>query len=132
VIFLTGAFFVLYSTYFGATAANARLAADALVLFGVTRYRDEMARLRAVRWLSIGISLTCALVYLAWSQPVTLVLIGATGQALMLPFLGVAAVHFNRDIDPRLRGPRWESVGLWLSATAMVALGAYQLWTLAR
>ena len=41
VIFLTGAFFVLYSTYFGATAANARLAADALVLFGVTRYRDE-------------------------------------------------------------------------------------------
>jgi manganese transport protein len=132
VIFLTGAFFVLYSTYFGATAANARLAADALVLFGVTRYRNEAARLRMVRWFSIGISLLCALVYLAWSQPVTLVLIGATGQALMLPFLGVAAVRFNRDIDPRLRGPRWESVGLWLSATAMVVLGAYQLWTLAR
>ena len=46
--------------------------------------------------------------FLAWSQPVTLVLIGATGQALMLPFLGVAAVRFNRDIDPRLRGPLWE------------------------
>ena len=58
VIFLTGAFFVLYSTYFGATAANARLAADALVLFGVTHYRDEAARLRAVRWFSIGISLS--------------------------------------------------------------------------
>ena len=132
VIFLTGAFFVLYSTYFGATAANARLAADALVLFGVTQYRDEAARLRAVRWFSIGISLTCALVYLAWSQPVTLVLIGATGQALMLPFLGAAAVRFNRDIDPRLRGPLWESIGLWLSAAAMVVLGVYQLWTVAR
>jgi Mn2+/Fe2+ NRAMP family transporter len=132
VIFLTGAFFVLYSTYFGATAANARLAADALVLFGVTQYRDEAARLRSVRWFSIAISLACALVFLAWSQPVTLVLIGATGQALMLPFLGVAAVRFNRDIDPRLRGPLWESAGLWLSATAMVLLGVYQLWTLAR
>ncbi len=132
VIFLTGAFFVLYSTYFGATAANARLAADALALFGVTRYRDEAARLRAVRWFSIGISLICALVYLAWSQPVTLVLIGATGQALMLPFLGVAAVRFNHDIDPRLRGPLWESIGLWLSAAAMVALGVYQLWALTR
>ena len=132
VIFLTGAFFVLYSTYFGATAANARLAADALVLFGVTRYADEAARLRAVRWFSIGISLLCALVFLVWSQPVTLVLIGATGQALMLPFLGVASVRFNREIDPRLRGPWWETVGLWLSAAAMVVLGTYQLWTLAR
>jgi hypothetical protein len=36
----------------------------------------------------------------------------------MLPFLGVAAVRFNRDIDPRLRGPLWESIGLWLSAAA--------------
>jgi manganese transport protein len=132
VMFLTGTFFVLYSTYFGATAANARLAADALVLFGVTRYANEAARLRAVRWFSIGISLLCALVFLVWSQPVTLVLIGATGQALMLPFLGVAAVRFNRKIDPRLRGPWWENVGLWLSAAAMVVLGTYQLWTLAR
>lgn len=132
VMFLTGAFFVLYSTYFGATAANARLAADAVELFGLTRYRDGAARLRAVRWFSIGISMACALVFLAWSQPVTLVLIGATGQALMLPFLGVAAVRFNRDIDPRLRGPMWESMGLWLSATAMVTLGVYQLWTLTR
>jgi manganese transport protein len=132
VIFLTGAFFVLYSTYFGATAANARLAADALVLFGVTRYPDQAARQRVVRWFSIGISLACALVFIVWSEPVTLVLIGATGQALMLPFLGVAAVRFNRDIDPRLRGPLWESIGLWLSAAAMVALGTYQLWTLVR
>ena len=60
-----------------------------IVWFGVTQYRDEAARLRSVRWFSIGISLACALVFLAWSQPVTLVLIGATGQALMLPFLGV-------------------------------------------
>ncbi len=132
VMFLAGAFFVLYSTYFGATAANARLGADALALFGVTAYRDGAARLRMVRVLSIGISIACALVFLAWSQPVTLVLIGATGQALMLPFLGIAAVRFNRDIDPRLRGPLWESIGLWLSAAAMVVLGAYQLWALTR
>lgn len=129
IIFLVGAFFVLYSTYFGATAANARLAADALALFGVTQYRDDAARLRMVRAFSIGISLLCAVVYLVWPQPVTLVLIGATGQALMLPFLGVAAVRFSGHIDERLRGPWWERVGLWLSAAAMVALGAYQLWS---
>ncbi len=132
VIFLVGAFFALYSTYFGATAANARLAADALALFRVTRYQDDAARQRMVRAFSIGISLLCAVVYLVWPQPVTLVLIGATGQALMLPFLALAAVRFSGELDPRLRGPWWERLGLWLSAAAMVSLGIYQLWTLAR
>jgi manganese transport protein len=128
VVFLVGAFFVLYSTYFGATAANARLATDALPLFGLASYRDASHRQQVLRWFSIGISLTCAALYLIWSQPVTLVLIGATGQALMLPFLGIAAVRFSRQLDPRLRGPAWERTGLWLSAAGMVTLGAYQLW----
>ncbi len=132
VVFLTGAFFVLYSTYFGATAANARLFADGAALFGLVRYENDAARQRMVRRASVGISLLCAVVYLAWSQPVTLVLIGATGQALMLPFLGIAAVRFNRQLEPRLRGPAWETAGLWLSAAAMVALGIYQLSTLVR
>jgi manganese transport protein len=132
VIFLAGAFFALYSTYFGATAANARLLADAAPLFGLTRHRDDAARQRVVRWASVGISLLCAGVYLVWSQPVTLVLIGATGQALMLPFLGLAAVRFNRQLDPRLRGPAFETIGLYVSAASMGVLGAYQLWTLVR
>jgi hypothetical protein len=132
VIFLVGAFFALYSTYFGATAANARLLADGAALFGLARYPDAAARQRVVRWASVGISLLCASVYLLWSQPVTLVLIGATGQALMLPFLGFAAVRFNRQLDPRVRGPAFETVGLYASAVAMAVLGAYQLWTLVR
>ena len=129
-IFLTGALCALYSTYFGATAANARLLADAVELFGLTRHRDAAARQRVVRRASVGISLLCAGVYLLWSQPVTLVLIGATGQALMLPFLALAAVRFNRQLDPELRGPAFETAGLWLSALAMAALGGYQLWSL--
>ena len=48
-IFLVGAFAVLYSTFFVATASNARLFADALQLFRLTRYRDDAARLRMVR-----------------------------------------------------------------------------------
>ncbi|MCZ6793069.1 MAG: Nramp family divalent metal transporter, partial [Planctomycetota bacterium] len=37
-LFLVGAFFVLYSTYFVATASNARVLTDALGLFRVLRY----------------------------------------------------------------------------------------------
>ena len=132
VVFLIGAFFVLYSTYFGATAANARLLVDAAALFGVTRYRSEATRLRAIRIASVALSFASAAVFLLWAQPVTLVLIGATGQALMLPFLGMAAVWFRRERGAQtgLEVSAVERAGLWVSALAMVALGAYQLWSI--
>jgi hypothetical protein len=132
-VFLIGAFFVLYSTYFGATAANARLLVDASVLFGVARY-SEVSRLRAIRVASVVLSFACAGVFLLWAQPVTLVLIGATGQALMLPFLGLAAVWFRRQRGdaPGLEVGAVERVGLWVSAVAMATLGLYQVWSLVR
>ena len=130
-VFLTGAFFVLYSTLFGATAANARLLADGASVFGVARYADEEARRRVVRAASVGLSLGSTLVFLLWPQPVTLVLIGATGQALMLPFLGWAAVLFNRrEQHHALHTSPWERLGLLVSALLMGALGAYQLYGL--
>jgi Mn2+/Fe2+ NRAMP family transporter len=131
-VFLAGAFFVLYSTLFGATAANALLLADGLTVFRVVRYRDEDARRRVVRDASIGLSLASTVMFLLWSQPVTLVLIGATAQALMLPFLGYAAVRFQRSRGqmPGVEVSRIEQGGLLLSAAAMMLLGAYQFWDL--
>jgi manganese transport protein len=129
-VFLAGAFFVLYSTLFGATATNARLMADAFSVFRFVRYRDEDARRRVVRHASIGLSFASTVTYLLWSQPVTLVLIGATGQALMLPFLAFAAVRFQRARG-KVSGVEvsiFERAGLLVSATAMILLGCYQFW----
>jgi manganese transport protein len=132
VVFLAGAFFVLYSTLFGATAANALLLADALTVFGFVRYADERARRRVVQNASVGLALASTVMFLVWSQPVTLVLIGATAQALMLPFLGFAAVRFQRSRGqvPGVEVSLIERVGLILSAAAMILLGAYQFWDL--
>lgn len=132
IVFLAGAFFVLYSTLFGATAANALLLADALTIFGLARYADERARRRVVRDASIGLSLASTLMFLWWSEPVTLVLIGATAQALMLPFLGFAAIRFQRSRGrmPGVEVSIFERVGLVLSASAMALLGGYQFWDL--
>ena len=47
-LFLIGAAAVLYSTVFGATAANVRLVADALEVFGVKKHRDEADRQRTL------------------------------------------------------------------------------------
>ena len=80
-----------------ATASNARLFADAMQLFGLTRYRDDAERRRVVRIACVLLPIASGTVYFLFPQPVVLVLIGAIGQALMLPFLGGAALYFHHD-----------------------------------
>lgn len=129
-LFLAGAFAVLYSTVFGATASNARLLADGLALFRLRRYRDAEDR---ARWVKIGcvlLPVAFTSVFLIWGNPVSLVFVGALAQALMLPFLALAALYFRHArTEPALRpGPAW-TAGIWIATVAMTAAGAYQLVT---
>lgn len=127
-IFLVGAFAVLYSTFFVATASNARLFADAASLFGLVRYRTDADRLRMVRAACVGLPLASGTVYFLFPQPVVLVLIGALGQALMLPFLGGAALYFHHyRLSGVIRSSAAWTIALWLSALAMILAGGYQL-----
>lgn len=127
-LFLAGAFAVLYSTVFGATASNARLFADALSLFGVVRFRDAGDRMRWVRIGCVVLPVAFTTVFLVWGNPVRLVFVGALAQALMLPFLALSALYFRyRRIDPGLRPGRAWTFGIWLAAVSMTAAGAYQL-----
>ena len=127
-IFLIGAFAVLYSTFFVATASNARLFADAAAIFGLAHYRDEAARLRMVRAACVALPIASGTVYFLFQQPVILVLIGAVGQALMLPFLGAAALYFHhRRLSGVIHSGMPWTFALWLSALAMMLAGGYQL-----
>jgi manganese transport protein len=127
-IFLIGAFAVLYSTAFAATASNARLLADALSLFGVTRYATEEARARMVKWCSVILPTYATALYLVSAAPVTLVIISGVGQALLLPFLAGAALYFRyRHLDAELRPGQLWTAFLWLSALAMAAAGIYNI-----
>lgn len=129
-LFLIGAFAVLYSTVFVATASNARLLVDALSVFRVKTYATDADRQRDVRWLSVIVPAAWVVLYLVWGSPVTLVFVGAVAQGLMIPFLALAALWLNyRRNDPALRtGKAWRA-GLWISAAAMTAVGLYQVVT---
>jgi len=127
-VFLAGAFAVLYSTIFGATASNARLFADALELFGLCRYADAAARGRMVRVGSVVLPLAFTSVYLFFGNPVSLVIVGAIGQGLMLPFLAFAALHFRwREGERALAGGPVFTALLVLSSLAIAAAGVYQV-----
>lgn len=129
-LFLLGAFAVLYSTVFGATASNARLMADALSLFRVVRYQDPAQRARWVKISCVLLPTAFTSVYLLVGEPVSLVFVGALAQGLMLPFLALAALYFHyRCTEPALRTGRLMILGVWLAAAAMTAVGAYQVVT---
>src|SRR5690606_33180293 len=110
------------------TASNARLLVDASDLMGIVRLDGEAARRRATQVACVLLPCTSALVYLLWPQPVTLVLIGAVGQGMMLPLLAGAAVYFRHRRLPNglAPSPAW-TAALWVSAVLIAAVGAYQL-----
>jgi Mn2+/Fe2+ NRAMP family transporter len=127
-VFLTGAFATLYSTAFAATASNARLLADALELFGLTRYASPSGRERMVRVCCVALPAYATALYLVAARPVTLVMISGIGQALLLPFLAGAALYLRyRKLDDELRPGKLWTAFLWLSAFSLAAAGGYQL-----
>ncbi|HKQ39514.1 MAG TPA: Nramp family divalent metal transporter [Verrucomicrobiae bacterium] len=129
-LFLLGAFAVLYSTVFGATASNARLFADALSLFGIAKYQIPADRQRMVQIGCVLLPIAFTTVFLLIRQPVSLVFVGALAQGLMLPFLAYAALYFRaQHTHPELaKGKVW-TFFLWFAAGAMTAVGLYQVIT---
>lgn len=126
--FLVGAFFVLYSTAFVATASNARLLVDGLALFKVIKLNTPEDRVKAIKLWVIILPAISVLVFMVWEKPVTLVFVGAIGQGIMLPFLAGAALYFRyKRTPPELQpGTTW-TVCLWVSAFSMAAAGIWQV-----
>ena len=76
-VFLSGAFAVLYSTFFVAAAGNARMVADAMGLFGITE-DSEKSRLRWTRIVSAIWPIVALLLYMGVRAPAKMVLASGT------------------------------------------------------
>lgn len=126
-IFLFGAFAVLYSTFFVANAAHARVFSDALRVMGLIA-DDEATRQRWIRGLSGFFPVLCLLLYLLFKAPAAMVLISGVTQGVMLPMLAAAALFFRyrRCVDGLRPSSLWDAA-LWISAGAMLITG---LWTI--
>ncbi len=128
-VFLFGAFAVLYSTFFVATASHARTLADALRVFGLSR-GDERAY---VFWTRVFCA-TLPILFLGCfafisRDPAILVLAGGFMGALMLPLLGVTALYFRyRRCDARLLPSRLWEVLLWISVVGLFIAGGWALY----
>ena len=124
-VFLVGAFAVLYSTFFVAIAGHARTFADALSVIGLID-GDERTMKIWVRRLSGLFPILCLIIFLAFRQPVQLVLISGVAQGVMLPMLALAALFFRyrRCVPGMVPRLSWDLL-LWLSAAAMLITGTW-------
>jgi len=124
-LFLFGAFAVLYSTFFVANAGHARVAADALGVFGIGASNPAAQR----RWVVVFSGLFPVLSLLGFvliRAPARLVLASGVMQAIMLPMLGGATLYFRyRRCDARVRPGRLWDVMLWLSVLGLLVAGGW-------
>ena len=66
--------------------------------------------------------------YISVGNPLGLVFVGAIAQALMLPFLCIAALYFlYTQTEDRLRPGKAWIFFLWISSGMMATVGIYQL-----
>jgi Mn2+/Fe2+ NRAMP family transporter len=124
-IFLFGAFAVLYSTFFVATASHARTLADAMRVFGLSKGGDA-AYVFWTRVFCIVLPLLFFASFAYIQAPKQLVLAGGFMGALMLPLLGVTALYGRYyRCDSRLRpSPIWDAF-LWLSVVGLFIAGGW-------
>ena len=128
-IFNIGCFCVLFSTVFGATAANSRLFADCIPVFKIRELNSEDER---AKWVKIGVVVLIVFSFfisIIFGEPVTLIVYGSIAQGALLPFLALAAVYFLFvRIDKKLRSGKTWNVFLMISVVSMVLVGCYQLY----
>lgn len=129
VVFLIGAWAVLFKTLYVATAANSRLTADFLDLAGIWRSRPGDGRERVIKAFCVFYPLLSLGVFYAMREPVTLVKIGGYSQGLMLPLIAGATLFLrNRDTDRRV-GPLFlTDILVWLTFFLITAVAAYSLY----
>ena len=125
IIFLFGAFAVLYSTFFVANASHARVSADAVRVFGLADGSPKSRRFWTVTFCAL-FPLICFVTYVFVRAPKQMVLASGLMQAIMLPMLGAAALYFRyQRCDERLRpGMLWD-LCLWASAAGLLLAGGW-------
>lgn len=125
-----GAFAVLYSTLFAATAGTSRLLADFLRVNQYIAPHDQAAYRWWTRFFCAVLPLCGLGLFIGVANPVLMVKIGGVMQALTLPLIATAAVFLRyRRTDRRITpGLIWD-VFLWASMIGLTCAAAYTLLT---
>ena len=128
-IFLFGAIAVLYSTFFVASAGNARMFSDVLGTLGFIKPGEASYRKSVKIWSGI-LPAVCGITYCLGVKPVVAVLMSGLMQSIMLPMLGFAALYFRyKHSDKRIAPSATWDFFVVLSAIGLLVAGGFAAFT---
>lgn len=133
VMFSIGAFFVLYSTLFSATASWARIFGDAFGQIGWVQFDDEASRKKVIGILSWAFPLIWCVLFLVIQMPVAMILLGGVATSILLLIVIWIAIVFRYKILPRSLIPsRLYDFFFWVSVLSILAVSVYGVWQIVK
>lgn len=129
-IYLIGAFFVLFSSVFAALAAFTRLYVDIGGQIGWTNFFDPVRRKKLVSWLSWIIPCVWAILYFFIRLPVLMIISGGIVGSLMLFVVVYAAIQFRNKRASTMPSGIFYNIAFVISVLSIIAVAAYGLFQL--
>jgi hypothetical protein len=125
IMYLVGAFFVLFSSVFASLAAWTRLFTD---IFGQLRWIDfynPSTRKKTIAILSWVIPFVWLLMFLFISLPVFMILSGGVIGSIMLLIIIFAALHFRYSRLSNFKGNAVYNILFWISVLSILLVAIY-------
>jgi Mn2+/Fe2+ NRAMP family transporter len=129
VIFMVGAFAVLFSTVFSNAAGYSRLWADFFAVTGVIQPESAQQRRRTIAVMAWLLPIVWGLVYLGFQKPLILVIFMGISNSLFLLVVAYKAIVFHYSgPDRRMFSSLRYDVFLWVSVLSIVLLSFWALY----
>ena len=126
IVFLIGAWAVLFKTLYVASASNSRLTADFLGLARFVRYTSAADRVKWIRRCCVFYPALGLVWYLCLRDPRAMTILGGFVQAATLPIISAAAIFLRyRRLDPRLAPSKLSDACMWLAFLSITAVALY-------
>ena len=124
VLFIVGAFFVLFTTVLSGAAGNSRLMADALAVIGVIDGSQYGVRMRYIRIFVVVSLAFYAVAYWIFENPPQMLLVTSSLiAAVMYPVLGLGTLYLrHRRLDSRITPGAWVTGWLWVCGLILAVI----------
>ncbi|CAG5012815.1 hypothetical protein DYBT9275_05253 [Dyadobacter sp. CECT 9275] len=128
-LFLAGAFFVLYSTLFTATASWSRVWGDAFGQLGWMKYETEEEQRKGIGLLSWILPVVWCILFLFLQAPVMMVILGGIATSvLLLLVVYVSCIFRYRSLPKSLEPSAVYDLFFWISVISILTVSAYGIW----
>lgn len=125
IVFLIGAFFVLFSSVFATLAYWSRLFSDIAGQRGWISFGDSLQRKKLVTILAFIIPFVWAIAYLFIELPVLMIISGGVVGSVLLLIIVYAAICFRYKTHATIKTGKLYDALLWISIASILTVAIY-------